>query len=146
MKRKIILLVIGVLAGFLITCGKKDLQVVCSPEEVVGMEGDKLTLTYQFNQPVDPSTVVSGISLIVSTDLDPDIRGTITMIDEQTFKFKSLKPVSELFGEAGGKVKVRLVGVSNSGDWIADLDGRPIDGDYRGGFGGDFKAEYLFEY
>jgi|GEM_PF-2722559 len=134
---------LGVVVGGL-ACAAKPLQIIAGGEttEVLKIENERLVLTYKFTRPVDPSSVTNGGSFIVSTDLVELVDGKITFLDEQTLKFESLQPASELLPEGGGMLKVRVVGRSRFQEWVADKDGHPIDGDYDGTSGGDFTAEY----
>lgn len=134
-----------VVAVGMLACAGKPLQLVagCETAEVLKLENNKLVLTYKFTQAVDPSSVTSGGTFIVSTDVIELVEGKITFPDERTVRFESLKPVSELLPEGGGMVKVRIVGRSRFQEWIADKDGNPIDGDCDGTSGGDFVADYL---
>lgn len=138
-----IAVLIGVSVGML-TCGSKPLQLAegCKSPEVMGTEEGKLTLMYSFTKPVDPSSITSGGTVIVSTDRLEFVDGSITFPDEQSFKFKSVQPVEELFPEGKGVLKVRIVGRSRFQEWVADTEGNPVDGDCDGTSGGDFYAEY----
>jgi hypothetical protein len=140
-----IIFLVGVSAGRL-ACGGRPLQLAegCKSPDVTGTEDGKLTLTYRFTKPIEPSSVTSGGTVIVSTDRVEFVDGTITFPDEQSFRFKSLQPREELLPEGKGVVKVRIVGRSRFEEWVADKEGNPVDGDCDGTSGGDFYAEYTF--
>jgi hypothetical protein len=140
-----IIVLMGVSAGIL-ACGSRPLQPEknCKSPDVMGTEDGKLTLTYRFTKPIEPSSVTNGGTVIISTDRIEVVDGTITFPDEQSFKFKSLQSMQELFPEGKGVLKVRIVGRSRFQEWVADKDGDPVDGDCDGTSGGDFYAEYTF--
>lgn len=142
-----IIVLLGVSVGIL-ACGSKPLQLAegCKSPDVMGTEDGKLTLTYRFTMPIEPSSVTTGGTVIVSTDRLEFVDGSITFPDEQSFKFKSLQPVEELFPEGRGVLKVRIVGRSRFQEWVADKDGNPVDGDCDGTSGGDFYAEYPYTF
>ncbi len=136
-----------VLAVGMLACAAKPLQLVAGREtaEVLKIENNKLVLTYKFTQPINPRSVTSGGTIIVSTDVVELVDGKITFPDERTVRFESVQPVSELLPEGGGPVRVRIVGRSRFLEWVADTDGNPVDGDFDGTSGGDFVAEYLYK-
>jgi len=134
-----------VLAIVVLACAAKPLQLAAGREtaEVLKIEDNKLVLTYKFTQPINPRSVTSGGTIIVSTDVVELVDGKITFPDERSVRFESVQPVSELLPEGGGPVKVRIVGRSRFQEWVADKNGNPVDGDFDGTSGGDFVAEYL---
>lgn len=128
-------------------CGQKPLQVVsgCETEEVMSTENGKLVLTYEFNKELDRSSVVNSGTFFVTVNGGQDIDGIITFPNDKTVKFTSIKPVTEIIPSGQGVIKVRLAGSSRFGEWIADLEGKPLDGDCDGSGGGDFVTEYPYK-
>jgi hypothetical protein len=147
--RKSILPITGalVLAAAFISCGSGVISVVESPKDqkVISVENGKLVLTYHFTEDVKPGTAILNTTFFVSTDKADTVYGSLALSDSRTLRFVSKLPLKELLPAGGGKISVRMVGSSPFKEWISDMEGNPIDGDRRGDYGGDYRAEYEYK-
>lgn len=133
--------------AILLSCGGGVIAVVESPKDykVITSENYKLILTYHFTEDVRPGSVILNTTFFVSTDKFDTVAGSLILTDSRTLRFVSKLPLKELLPAGGGMIRVRMVGSSPFKEWVSDMDGNPIDGDNRGDYGGDYRAEYDYK-
>jgi hypothetical protein len=110
----------------------------CSQEYSIDNQ-NHLVVTVKFNKPVDTGTVIVGKTLILDAEKDHNAGGTITWSsDHKELTFRTTKKAGDLLiFDPDGFFKVRLVGTNAGQGVIKDTDGKALDGDNNGTYGGN---------
>ena len=104
---------------------------------------DHIFVILTFSKPVDQSTVISGRTIYLETDLDNHAGGNLLWTTSKTLKFTTTKKLAELLSPHPDSVfKLKLIGNDGGNGVIKDKRGRTLDGDYDGKSGGDYTMVF----
>ena len=118
---------------------------------IPGAPNDFLTFTVEFDQAIDPTTVVSQATVIVSGQGDQNAAVTVHAASSTEFVLTTVKEASDISGVTHGdrKVIVKLIGVDTGAGAIKSTHGLALNGAYRdpkaaGYSSSDWKFEVIW--